>query len=147
MGGSSVTCYTLRTSLVGRRGFSKDGKIRVKPSRLYCEDRGNYYGERQQHLDSGSEYEKAWQPGYPSPKVLTCFSGRFVGGSSVACYTLRTFLLDAEASRSVEEIRVNPSRLYCEDQGKIFYGERQHHLDSSSYQTWLPIGSEIVFSN
>ena len=45
------------------------------------------------------------------------------------------------------EIRVNPSRLYSEDQGKIFYGERQHHLDSSSYQTWLPKGSEIVLSN
>ena len=66
MGGSSVTCYTFWTTLVGRRGFSKDGKIRVHPSRLYCEDRGkNYYSERQHHLDSGSEYGKglaAWVP-------------------------------------------------------------------------------------
>ena len=111
-------------NLVGRRGFSRDGEIRVNPNRLYCEDRGkNYHSEWHHHLDSGSEYEKAWQPGYPSPEVLNYFSGRFVGGSSVACYTLRTSLVGRRCFSRDGEIRVNPSRLYCEDQGKIFYGE------------------------
>ena len=59
--------------LVGRRGFSRDWEINVNHISLHSEDRGkDYFGERQHHLDSGSEYEKAWQPGHPSPKGLTC---------------------------------------------------------------------------
>ena len=107
------------------RGFSKDGEIRVIASRCYCQDRGkNYYSE------------------------LTCFSGRFVGGSSVACYTIRTFLWDTEASQGMGRNGSTPAGFTGRIKARFFIASGSiNHLDSSSYQTWLPIGSEIVFSN